>query len=309
MINSSHIKQQAEEIGFHLVGIASIDNHQDQAVEHLQNWLASGYGADMAWMTSPKRENIRTYMPEVRSLISLGLNYYTPHQHAENPEIGKISRYGWGRDYHKVMGKKLKILSNWLRSHDDSIITRYSVDTAPIQDKVWAQRAGLGWIAKNGNVITRKYGSWVFLGEVLTNLELTPDAPHTSHCGTCTRCLDACPTGAIVKPHVVDANRCIAYHTIENRQPQLPTDIANNLSGWVAGCDICQDVCPWNQSFAQETDISDFQPYEANIQPQLSELANLDETAWDQRFRASALRRIKPDMWRRNARANLNREK
>jgi len=110
------------------VGIASIDNHQDQAVEHLQNWLASGYGADMAWMTSPKRENIRTYMPEVRSLISLGLNYYTPHQHAENPEIGKISRYGWGRDYHKVMGKKLKTLSNWLRSHDDSIITRYSVD-------------------------------------------------------------------------------------------------------------------------------------------------------------------------------------
>ena len=309
MINSSQVKQQAKDIGFHLVGIAAIDDHQDQAVAHLQNWLASGYQADMAWMANPKREDIRTYMPEVRSLISVALNYYTPQQHSENSENGKISRYGWGRDYHKVMGKKLKALSNWLRSHDDSIITRYSVDTAPIQDKVWAQRAGLGWIAKNGNLITRKYGSWVFLGEVLTNLELIPDSPHTSHCGTCTRCLDACPTEAIVKPYVVDANRCIAYHTIENRQSELPPNIADNLSGWVAGCDICQDVCPWNQSFAQETDISDFQPYPANIQPQLSELASLEQTEWDQRFRASALRRIKPDMWRRNAHANLNIEK
>ena len=309
MINSSQVKQQAKDIGFHLVGIAAVDDHQDQAVAHLQNWLASGYQADMAWMANPKREDIRTYMPEVRSLISVALNYYTPQQHSENPENGKISRYGWGRDYHKVMGKKLKALSNWLRSHDDSIITRYSVDTAPIQDKVWAQRAGLGWIAKNGNLITRKYGSWVFLGEVLTNLELTPDSPHTSHCGTCSRCLDACPTDAIVKPYVVDANRCIAYHTIENRQSELPPNIADNLSGWVAGCDICQDVCPWNQSFAQETDISDFQPYPTNIQPQLNELASLDPTEWDQRFRASALRRIKPDMWRRNAHANLNKEK
>ena len=309
MINSYQVKQQAKDIGFHLVGIAAIDDHQDQAVAHLQNWLASGYQADMAWMANPQREDICTYMPEVRSLISVALNYYTPQQHSENPKNGKISRYGWGRDYHKVMGKKLKALSNWLRSHDDSIITRYSVDTAPIQDKVWAQRAGLGWIAKNGNLITRKYGSWVFLGEVLTNLELTPDSPHTSHCGTCSRCLDACPTDAIIKPYVVDANRCIAYHTIENRQSELPPDIADNLSGWVAGCDICQDVCPWNQSFAQETDISDFQPYPANIQPQLNELASLDQTEWDQRFRASALRRIKPDMWRRNAHANLNREK
>ena len=309
MLDSSQVKQQALDLGFHSVGIAKIDDGQDKAVEHLQSWLDSGYQADMAWMANPKRKNIRTYMPEVRSLISVALNYYTPHRHSEEPEIGKISRYGWGRDYHKVMGKKLKALSNWLRSQDESIVTRYSVDTAPIQDKVWAQRAGIGWIAKNGNVITRKYGSWVFLGEVLTNLALTPDAPHTSHCGTCTRCLTACPTGAIVKPHVVDANRCIAYHTIENRAPELPEAIADNLSGWVAGCDICQDVCPWNQRFAQETDIDDFQPYQANVRPQLDELANISEAEWDLRFRASALRRIKPDMWRRNARANLNKDK
>lgn len=306
-IDSSLVKAKAMDIGFHLVGIAAIDTHQDNAVEHLKNWLALGYQAGMEWMASPKREDISTCLPVVRSLISVALNYYTPHQHSDDPGIAKISRYGWGRDYHKVMGKKLKALSNWLRSQDESIVTRYYVDTAPVQDKVWAQRAGLGWIAKNGNLITRKYGSWVFLGEILTNLELTPDASHTSHCGTCTRCLTACPTDAIVKPYVVDANRCIAYHTIENREPELPKAIANNLSGWVAGCDICQDVCPWNQRFAQESDVTDFHPYPLNIEPKLTELAEISRVEWDQRFRASALRRIKPSMWRRNARANLDR--
>ena len=309
MIDSFQVKQQAREIGFHLVGITTVDQHQDGANKHLNNWLNSGYQADMAWMANPKRADIHAYLPEAQSVISVALNYYTPHQHSQQPGIGKISRYGWGRDYHKVMGKKLKALCNWLRSQDESIVTRYAVDTAPIQDKVWAQRAGLGWIAKNGNVITKKYGSWVFLGEVVTNLSLTNDPPHTSHCGTCTRCLEGCPTGAITKPYVVDANRCIAYHTIENREPELPPKIAAHLSGWVAGCDICQDVCPWNQRFAQETDINDFQPYTGNLQPQLSTLANLDEVEWDRQFPASALRRIKPDMWRRNARANLNEEK
>ena len=305
LVDKSQIKAAAIDIGFHLVGIATIDGYDDDALKHLKNWLDSEYQADMAWMANPNREDIRAFMPEVRSLISVALNYYTPHQHSNDPTIAKISRYGWGRDYHKVMGKKLKALSNWLRSQDESIVTRYCVDTAPVQDKVWAQRAGIGWLAKNGNVITRQYGSWVFLGEVLTNIELTPDPVHTSHCGTCTRCIAACPTNAIVKPHVVDANRCIAYHTIENRNAELPRQIADNLSGWVAGCDICQDVCPWNQRFAKETNIEDFQPYSTNIEPKLEDLANLSETEWDRRFRASALRRIKPTMWQRNARANL----
>ena len=308
-LDKSQIKQAALEIGFHLVGIAAIDNYEDKASIHLKSWLNSGYQADMAWMANPKREDIRAFMPEVRSLISVALNYYTPHQRLDNPQIAKISRYGWGRDYHKVMGKKLKELNNWLRSHDESIATRYCVDTAPVQDKVWAQRAGIGWVAKNGNLITREYGSWVFIGEILTNLELVPDSVHSNHCGTCTRCISACPTNAIVKPHVVDANRCIAYHTIENRQATLPQAIADNLSGWVAGCDICQDVCPWNQRFAKETDVDDFQPYPQNINPELKDLATLSEADWDRRFRASALRRIKPDMWQRNARANLNKEK
>ncbi|MFM6056639.1 MAG: tRNA epoxyqueuosine(34) reductase QueG, partial [Microcystis aeruginosa] len=196
-------------------------------------------------------------------------------------------------------------LSQWLESQGEQIQTRYYVDTGPVQDKVWAQRAGIGWIAKNGNLITRNYGSWVFLGEILTNLPLEPDQPHSTHCGTCSRCLSACPTQAIVSPHVVDANRCIAYHTIENRAVTLPTEIAKNLQGWVAGCDICQDVCPWNQRFAQVTDVEDFQPRPENLSPRLEELANLTIEEWDRRFISSALRRIKPQQWRRNAQANL----
>ncbi|MDY7022684.1 MAG: tRNA epoxyqueuosine(34) reductase QueG, partial [Cyanobacteriota bacterium] len=243
-IPTSQIKQQATQFGFHKVGIASV-NEPTVEVERLQTWLNQGYQAEMAWMANPRRQDIRQVMPEVQSVICVALNYYTPHQHPQGSEYGKISRYGWGRDYHKVMHQKLKAFSNWLQSQAEGIQARYYADTGPIQDKVWAQRAGIGWIAKNSNVITREYGSWVFLGEVLTNLELTPDSPHTEHCGTCTRCIEACPTDAITKPFVVDANRCIAYHTIENRAEQLPENI--DLNGWVAGCDICQDVCPWNQ--------------------------------------------------------------
>lgn len=307
MLQSTQIKAQAQAIGFHKVGIARVETNQNhqEAVNHLRHWLALGYHADLAWMANPKREDVHSLMPEARSMICVALNYYTPHQHSDAPEDGKISRYGWGRDYHKVMGQKLKALSHWLQQQDSEIMARYYVDTAPIQDKVWAQQAGIGWIAKNGNVITKDYGSWVFLGEILTNLTLEPDRPHTQHCGTCTRCLDACPTNAIANPFVVDANRCLAYHTIENRADELPPQIASNLSGWVAGCDICQDVCPWNQRFAQETNIADFQPYPQNIQPKLKYLAQIEETDWDRDFRASALRRIKPKMLRRNARANL----
>ncbi|MBW4653260.1 MAG: tRNA epoxyqueuosine(34) reductase QueG [Kaiparowitsia implicata GSE-PSE-MK54-09C] len=339
------IKHYARQLGFHKVGIAPVEpaasldsepqipetsvptsadsveslverdagdrpdntppTEASQSKAALSRWLAQGYHAEMQWMERPQRQDIRQVMPEVRSLICVALNYYTPHQHSESGDRAKISRYGWGRDYHRVLHKRLKALTQWLTAQHPSIHARYYADTGPVQDKLWAERAGIGWIAKNSNLITRDYGSWVFLGEVLTNLELAPDRPHLPHCGTCTRCLDACPTQAIVEPFVVDANRCIAYHTIENRDPELPEAIAPQLQGWVAGCDICQDVCPWNVRFAQETDIAEFQPYPWHVNPPLHELATLSDEDWGDRTPTSALRRIKPAMIRRNARANL----
>ena len=305
---TDQIKQKALDVGFHKLGIAIVPVESDDekaAVTSLQSWLNQDYQADMAWMANPKRQDLRLVMPEVRSVICVALNYYTPHDRPNGAQYAKISRYGWGRDYHRILHKKLKALSTWLESQGDDIQARCYADTGPVQDKFWAQQAGIGWVAKNSNVITRDYGSWVFLGEVLTNLELVGDRPHTSHCGTCTRCLDACPTGAITQPFVVDANRCIAYHTIENRAETLPDTITPHLQGWVAGCDICQEVCPWNQRFAQETDVTDFQPYPDNVAPTLVELAEMSDQDYDRRFPASALRRIKPNMMRRNARSNL----
>lgn len=304
--SSSVIKEKALELGFHKVGIAAVDETDARNAQQLQAWLELGYHADMEWMASQKRQDIRLIMPEARSLICVALNYYTPHQRPEGEEYAKMSRYGWGRDYHKVMHKKLKALTAWLQEQGEEIQALSYADTGPVQDKVWAQQAGIGWIAKNGNVITREYGSWVFLGEVLTNLELKSDRSHTQHCGTCTRCLDACPTGAITQEFVIDANRCIAYHTIENRAEKLPETITPHLQGWVAGCDICQDVCPWNQRFAKETDVAEFQPYSGNLAPKLIELAKISNEEWDRQFPASAFRRIKPEMLRRNARANLD---
>jgi epoxyqueuosine reductase len=300
MTRTEEIKQKAIELGFHKVGIASTDSDQTIAVQALQKWLDRGFQADMAWMDNPKRQDIQQLVPAARSIICVALNYYTPDQRPEGKEYAKISRYGWGRDYHRILHKKLKAFAAWLER--DGVQARYFADTAPVQDKVWAQQAGLGWIAKNGNVITRDYGSWVFLGGIITDLDLVIDQPHTQHCGTCTRCMDACPTDAIVEPFVIDANRCIAYHTIENRAETLPEI---DLKGWVAGCDICQDVCPWNQRFAQETDVNDFQPRSWNLAPTLKELAEISEAEYDRRFTGSALRRIKIKMLRRNAAANL----
>jgi epoxyqueuosine reductase len=313
LLNISLIKQKAFDLGFHKAGISTLPEHEalpaqagpTLSAQRLQQWLDRGHHAEMAWMSDLRRQDILKVMPEVRSVISVALNYYTPHEQSQDPDKAKISRYGWGRDYHKVLGRRLKAMAAWLESQGDDIKARYYVDTGPIQEKVWAQQAGMGWVGKHGNLITREYGSWVFLGEILTNLELSPDPPHTNHCGTCTRCMEACPTQAITEPFVVDANRCIAYHTIENRSETIPEAIAPHLQNWVAGCDICQEVCPWNERFAQETDIPDFQPYPENVAPSLTELAQLSDADWDRRFRASALRRIRPDMMRRNATASL----
>ncbi|MEL6938328.1 MAG: tRNA epoxyqueuosine(34) reductase QueG [Cyanobacteria bacterium J06598_1] len=315
-LSAAAVKAKAIALGFHQVGIAPIEPDTTAAEQtnqaKLQHWLAQGFHADMAWMESPKRQNVRQVLPDACSMVCVAINYYTPHQRPTGSQYAKISRYGWGRDYHRILTKKLKQFSQWMREHTTEtnvpVEARPYADTGPVQDKFWAQQAGIGWNAKNGNVITRQYGSWVFLGEIITTAQLEPDTPHTAHCGSCTRCLEACPTEAIRAPGVVDANRCIAYHTIENRAEVLPNEIASNLQNWVAGCDICQDVCPWNQRFAQPTTEAGFEPYAQNIAPTLAELADITEAEWNQRFPASALRRIKPEMLRRNAKAAIDSE-
>ena len=306
MLVSSQIKEKAIALGFHKVGIADARaDYRDHAISNLDKWISLGYHGNLSWMENRKRWDILEYMPDVRSVIVLATNYYTSDQHSQDPLFAKISRYGWGKDYHKIIRSKLKELSHWIETHDDSIVTRFCVDTSPLQERVWAQRAGLGWIAKNSNLISREYGSWIFLSEILVNFPLTPDSASGNHCGTCSRCIESCPTAAIVEPYVVDSSKCIAYHTIENRETQLPVEIAAKLEQWVAGCDICQDVCPWNQRFAKVTDIAEFNPYPENIAPRLSELANISDEQWKERTQESALKRIKSTMIRRNARANL----
>ena len=296
------IKQAALDLGFHKVGIARLEDPPD--LSGLTRWLEAGFQADMAWMNNPKRWQPEPILPGARSLVCLALNYYTPQPHSDDPQEGKISRYAWGRDYHRVLGKRLKSLSAWMEAEYDCR-TRFYVDTGPIAEKPWAMQAGLGWIGKNSLLLTRDYGSWIFLGEILTTLDLPADRPHTSHCGTCTRCIDACPTQAIVSPGVVDSNRCIAYHTLENHAEELPESITEHQQGWVAGCDICQDVCPWNQRFAQPTSVTDFDPYPQNLAPSLQELARSTPDSFDRQFPASALRRLKAERLRRNARGAM----
>lgn len=306
-LTSIAIKERARAEGFNKIGIVGAAP-LDEEGRRLREWLARGYHGTMAWMARDveKRVNPREIFPAARSVIAVALNYYTPHQHEENPAVGKVSRYAWGDDYHDVMMAKLRSLLAWIKEQDPRAEGKVCVDIQPAMDKAWAVRAGLGWIGKHANVITPEYGSWVFIGELLLNLELDYDVERVEdHCGTCTMCIDACPTAAITEPYVVDSNKCISYATIELRTPQLPSSIAENLSGWMYGCDICQDVCPWNR-FEQVTEEARFAPREGNVNAELRDIVQLDHDAYVERFRGSAMKRAKLAGLQRNARALLS---
>ena len=297
------VKQQALSLGFDLVGIASAQGSARIRLRSaaLERWLAAGHQADMAWMQDPRRRDLEALLPGVRSVVAVGLNYYVD---ADRPAGSlKVARYGWGRDYHRVIDGRLRALGRWLDSQVPGTRWRACVDSAPLMDKAWAEQAGLGWIGKHSNLINREWGSWLLIGHLLTSLELRADAPAQAHCGACRACIDACPTGAITEPFVVDAGRCIAFHTIENRSEELPAAIAGSLEGWVAGCDICQDICPWNQGDRISSSDPDLQPRPWLLDLQAQEALNWSDNDWDEKLRASALRRIKPEMWRRNLRA------
>ena len=304
------IKEKALEIGFHKVGVARAEALPRER-ENLEEWLERGFQAEMGWMKREpeKRADPRLILENAKSVISVALNYFTPHEHENSPAKGKVSRYAWGDDYHDVLKEKLRELSGFIAEFCPEAASKACVDTAPVMDKAWAQRAGLGWIGKHSNLITREYGSWVFLGEILLDVELEYDAPETQDfCGSCTACLDSCPTNAIVEPRVVDSNRCISYQTIELRAEQLSDEIAGNLNGWLYGCDVCQDVCPWNR-FEKPTEETRFEPRPDNVSPDLNEIANLSHENYVERFRRSAMKRAKLAGLQRNARALLSQTK
>lgn len=294
------IKSRARALGFTNVGVARAEP-LDRDAQRLMVWLNRGYHASMDWMARnmEKRIDPEAIVAGAKSVISVALNYYTPGQHLDDPGIGKISRYAWGDDYHDIVGGKLKELWAWMLQEFPGIDGRYYVDTGPVMDKVWAQRAGIGWIAKHTNVITPESGSWVFLGEVITTLELEYDEPATDHCGTCTLCLEACPTGAITEPYVVDSNKCISYLTIEHRG-EIEGEVRGQFENWIYGCDICQDVCPWNHKFAAVTPETGFRPRGSNAAPRLEEWSSMSQEEFSMRFKGSPIKRTKLAGLRRN---------
>lgn len=303
-ILSRRIKEHARRLGFDKVGIVRADPLTRER-ERLEEWLGRGFQGEMRWMERDpeKRTDPRALLPEARSVVVVALNYYTPHRHAQDAATGKVSRYSWGDDYHDVVGDKLKQLLAWVKGEWPEAVGKVCVDIQPMMDKAWAARAGLGWIGKHTNLITREYGSWVFLGELLLNLELEYDAgPAEDHCGSCTLCIDACPTDAITEAYVVDSTKCISYATIELRDERMPEDVARNLDGWLYGCDICQDVCPWNR-FEQPTAEPRFEPREGSVNARLSDILELTPEAYAERFRKSAIKRAKLTGLQRNARA------
>ena len=295
------VKQHAGEMGWSEVGIARADTLVLES-QRLREWLNSGYQGSMHWMNKEpeKRSDPRLVLPGAESVIVLAQNYFTPHHHHTQSGIGKVSRYAWGDDYHEILDEKSQELSTWMQQTFPEHTSKFYVDTGPVMEKAWAQRAGIGWIGKHTNVITPTFGSWVFLSVIITNLPLEPDAPATDHCGTCTLCIDACPTDAIMEPYVLDSNRCISYLTIEHRQ-DISEELSSHFEGWVYGCDICQDVCPWNKKFSVPTEEQGFEPRPWNISPKLREWQEMTAEEFQNRFRRSPIKRTKLDGVRRNA--------
>lgn len=297
---SHRIRQKASELGIHKVAFARAEA-LDGASVHLQEWLLRGNHASMAWMAKniEKRTDPRLVVPGARSVIVLAVNYFTPTEHSNESGTGKISRYAWGDDYHLHVTKRIQTLFESIQQWEPDSSGRYYVDTGPVMEKVWAQRAGMGWQGKHTNLITKEYGSWVFLGVIISTLELEYEAPMEDFCGTCTACIDACPTDAITEPYVVDSQRCISYLTIEHRG-DIARELGERFDRWVYGCDICQDVCPWNR-FEQSTEHSEFKPRPQNVAPVLMELQQLTPQQFAERFKDSPIKRTKREGLVRNA--------
>lgn len=293
------VKQAAARLDFDACGIATAAEADPR--DTLGTWLSQGCHADMNWMAATKevRQDVRKKVPGARSVVVVARSYC-----AARPEpvhnCGRVSRYAWGRDYHRVLQKPLNKLARTIQDMEPGSRCYCCIDSGPVLEKVWAQRAGVGWIGKNSLALRQELGSWFFLGIIVTTVELAPDSPLPDLCGTCTLCIEACPTKAIVEPRVVDARRCISYHTIENRG-EIPAELRDRFDDWVFGCDICQEVCPWNHQ-TPVTSEPDFLPRPGHAAPDLAGLATMDEATFRKTFAGSPLMRAKHTGMRRNAR-------
>ena len=309
-LTSASVKDKARELGFDVCGIAPVDNFPE--LTFLREWIDRGYAGSMGWMARSleRRADVRAVVPAAASVIVTGTLYNVDRPYSTDlpPDVARISRYAWGDDYHEVLKTRLDALLDCIRGAlEPAERERFQacayVDTGPVQERVYAQYAGLGWIGKNTCLINPELGSWLFLAEIITTLPLEPDAQGLDGCGQCTKCLDACPTGALVEPGVLDATRCLSYLTIEHRGA-LPAQHLRAVGAHVYGCDICQEVCPYNQPAPHSADPC-WQPRPGLDRPSLTELAQRSDDEWRALLKGSPMKRAKVDGLRRNVAAAL----
>lgn len=305
-ISNEIVIEKARRLGFDLVGFAKVERLIEESAK-LEKWLELKFHGDMEYMkrNSEKRKDVSKILPGAKSVISLGINYYNDEQYSNQKEkgktrlpVGKVSRYAWGKDYHLIIWEKLEQLENELNEIDPAFESKSYVDTGPLMDKAWAVRAGLGWLGKHTNVINKEIGSWFFIANLITNHEFNYSEIITDHCGSCTACIDACPTDAIADEYLLDSTKCISYLTIENKK-EIPEEFKDKFENWVFGCDICQDVCPWNIKFSKETQNMEFFP--KNKEVNLSEVISMNEVEFQERFSESPVKRTKLKGLKRNA--------
>ena len=300
---SQRIKMKADELGFQKVGITKVEFSSENKL-NLDQWISKGFHASMQWIENRKEEraNIFNYFPDAVSLISVGMNYFSGNTQDDLKSKFKFSNYAWGEDYHSLIKDRLQILLKWIKNTSEEIEGVACVDTSPIMEKSWAQKAGLGWQGKHTNLISRDYGSWLFLGEIILNIPLDYDKPFIEDlCGSCTACIDACPTNAITS-YQLDSNKCISYRTIEHRGEFDENE--NNLDGWIYGCDICQEVCPWNEKFSKISPEKSFFPKAEILDWSEKKWMDLDDATFKKLFKGSAVKRTKFSGLQRNIKQN-----
>ena len=293
------IKQKAFDLGFSFVGISKAEFLEKEA-KNLENWLNSNYHGKMSYMENyfDKRTDPRLLVDGAKSVITVLCNYYTKKKQ-DDRKAPKISKYAFGKDYHHVIREKLNQLHLYINEEIGEVNARGFVDSAPVMDKAWAEKSGLGWIGKNANLINKTAGSYFFIGELIIDLELESDGPIQDYCGSCTKCIDACPTDAIIKPYVVDGSKCISYLTIELKDEIIPKEFSGKMQNWMFGCDICQQVCPWNKFSIQHSE-PEFQPNLKLLGLSKNEWDELSKETFNELFKKSAVKRTKFDGLKRN---------